>query len=75
MAARSSPEKVQVYDFPDKKKGKTTPYGVYDVTSNEGWVSVGTDHDTAEFAVRTIRCWWRLKWTQLSRPKFALDKL
>ena len=56
---KGSPVKVQVHDFPDKKKGKTTPYGVYDVTSNEGWVSVGTDHDTAEFAVQTIRCWWR----------------
>jgi hypothetical protein len=41
------------------KQGKTTPYGVYDLTGNEGWVSVGTDHDTAEFAVQTIRCWWR----------------
>ena len=56
---KGSPVKVQVHDFPDKEKGKTTPYGVYDVTSNEGWVSVGTDHDTAEFAVQTIRCWWR----------------
>ena len=56
---KGRPEKVQVHDFPDKKKGKTTPYGVYDLTSNEGWVSVGTDHDTAEFAVQTIRCWWR----------------
>jgi hypothetical protein len=56
---RGSPEKVQVHDFPDNKQGKTTPYGVYDLTGNEGWVSVGTDHDTAEFAVQTIRCWWR----------------
>lgn len=50
---KGSPEKVQVHDFPDKKKGKTTPYGVYDLTGNEGWVSVGTDRDTAEFAVQT----------------------
>ena len=56
---KGSPEKVRVHDFPDKKQGKTTPYGVYDLTGNEGWVSVGTDHDTAEFAVQTIRCWWR----------------
>jgi Rhodopirellula transposase DDE domain len=56
---KGSPVKVQVHDFPDKKKGKTTPHGVYDLTGNEGWVSVGTDHDTAEFAVQTIRCWWR----------------
>ena len=53
------PAKVRVHDFPDKEKGKITPYGVYDLTGNEGWVSVGTDHDTAEFAVQTIRCWWR----------------
>jgi hypothetical protein len=56
---KGSPEKVRVHDFPDKKQGKTTPYGVCDLTGNEGWVSVGTDHDTAEFAVQTIRCWWR----------------
>jgi hypothetical protein len=56
---KRSPEKVQVHDFPDKEKGKTTPYGVYDLTNNEGWVSVGTDHDTAEFAVQTIRSWWQ----------------
>ena len=56
---KGSPEKVRVHDFPDKKQGKTTPYGVYDLTANEGWVSVGTDHDTAEIAVQTIRCWWR----------------
>src|SRR6266446_1386417 len=56
---KGRPEKVQGHDFPDKKKGKTTPYGVYDLTVNEGWVSVRTGHDTAEFAVQTIRCWWR----------------
>ena len=52
-----SPE-VNVYDFPDKELGKAIPYGVYDTTLNEGWVSVGTDHDTAEFAVETIWSWW-----------------
>ena len=56
---KGSPEKVRVHDFPDKKQGKTTPYGVYDLTANEGWVGVGTDHDTAEIAVQTIRCRWR----------------
>ena len=56
---KGSPEKVRVHDFPDKKQGKATPYGVYDLTAKEGWVSVRTDHDTAEFAVQTIRCWWR----------------
>jgi hypothetical protein len=48
-----------VYDFIDKQLGKGIPYGVYDVTINQGWVSVGRDHDTAEFACETIRRWWR----------------
>ena len=53
------PMSVNVHDFPDPELGKAVPYGVYDVTANVGWVSVGTDHDTAEFAVETIRRWWR----------------
>jgi hypothetical protein len=52
------PEKVRVYDFMDKDLGKAIPYGVYDVTHNEGWVSVGVDHETAEFAVASIKRWW-----------------
>ena len=52
------PEQVNVCDFTGKEKGKVTPYGVYDVGANTGWVSVGTDHDTAAFAVQTIRTWW-----------------
>jgi len=55
---KGTPEQVRVHDFPDKALGKAIPYGVYDVTSNQGWVSVGTDHDTAEFAMETIRRWW-----------------
>lgn len=47
-----------VHDFPDKKLGKAIPYGVYDLANNEGWVSVGIDHDTAEFAVASVRRWW-----------------
>ena len=54
---KGRPEEVQVHDFPDPKTGKATPYGVYDLTSNTGWVSVGTDHNTAEFAVETLRRW------------------
>ena len=54
-----SPEKVRVYDFIDPELGKVAPYGVYDLTTNTGWVSVGIDHDTAEFAVESIRRWWR----------------
>ena len=49
---------VKVYDFIDKKRGKAAPYGVYDVTENTGWVSVGISSDTAEFAVESIRWWW-----------------
>ena len=58
---KGRPEEVRVYDFIDKApdKGRVTPYGVYDLTANEGWVSVGTDHDTARFAAQTIKKWWR----------------
>jgi hypothetical protein len=56
---RGRPEEVRVHDFLDKALGKAIPYGVYDLTVNAGWVSVGTDHDTAEFAVEAIRRWWR----------------
>lgn len=55
---KGNPEKVKVHDFPDKELGKAIPYGVYDMAANNGWVSVGVDHDTAEFAVETIRRWW-----------------
>jgi hypothetical protein len=53
-----TPEPVKVHDFIDKELGKANPYGVYDLAANTGWVSVGTDHDTAAFAVNTIRSWW-----------------
>ena len=53
------PVPVRVHDFVDKTLGKAVPYGVYDVARNEGWVSVGVDHDTAEFSVETISRWWR----------------
>jgi hypothetical protein len=56
---KGSPERVNVHDFLDKKKGKAIPYGVYELGRNVGWVSVGIDHDTARFAVTTIRRWWR----------------
>src|SRR5574344_565199 len=54
------PRKVNVYDFIDPTLGKAAPYGVYDSTENEGFVSVGISHDTAEFAVETIEKWWKL---------------
>jgi hypothetical protein len=56
---KGKPEAVRVHDFIDKTLGKVNPYGVYDQTANAGWVSVGTDHDTAEFAVESIRRWWK----------------
>jgi Rhodopirellula transposase DDE domain len=52
------PEQVRVHDFKDKELGKAIPYGVYDIIHNEGWVSVGVDHDTALFAARSIQRWW-----------------
>ena len=56
---QGKPEKVRVHDFLDKTLGKAIPYGVYDLLHNEGWVSVGIDHDTSQFAVNAIGCWWR----------------
>ena len=53
------PLEVDTHDFPDKELGKVIPYGVYDIQSNEAWVSVGISHDTGEFAVEAIRRWWR----------------
>ncbi len=61
------PEEVRVHDFLDKKLGKAIPYGVYDLARNAGWVSVGIDHDTAAFAVHTIRRWWRT----MGRPGYG----
>ena len=55
---RGDPEEVRVHDFLIKELGRAVPYGVYDLAANEGWVSVGIDHDTAAFAVQTIRSWW-----------------
>jgi len=56
---KGGPELVKVYDFIDKKLGKATPYGIYDLKKNLGWVNVGIDHDTAEFAVESIRRWYK----------------
>jgi hypothetical protein len=56
---KGTPEIVKVHDFPDKTLGKVAPYGVYDLARDEGMVNVGIDHDTAQFAVESIRQWWR----------------
>ena len=67
---RGEPEQVRVHDFIDTELGKVSPYGVYDITANEGWVSVGIDHDTAEFAVHSIRRWW----LEMGRPLYPNAK-
>ena len=55
---KETPKKVNVYDFLSYAEGKAIPYGVYDITNNKGWVNIGIDHDTSEFAVESIRKWW-----------------
>jgi hypothetical protein len=64
------PEAVRAKDFLDKRLGKVVPYGLYDQTLNKGWVSVGIDHDTAEFATETIRRWWK----EMGRPTYRAAK-
>ena len=59
LRPKGEPEKVRVHDFPIPELGRANPYGIYDIGLNAGWVSVGVDHDTAEFAVESIRRWWR----------------
>jgi len=63
---KGNPEPVRVHDFVIPEQGKAIPYGVYDLHRNEGWVSIGIDHDTASFAVNTIRRWWKI----MGRPAY-----
>jgi len=63
---KGEPVRVKVHDFIDKQLGKAIPYGVYDVSANTGWVAVGRDHDTAAFAVQTLRRWW----DQVGKPAY-----
>jgi len=67
---KGHPEPVRVHDFQDKQKGKVTPHGVYDIGRNQGWVSVGIDHDTAEFAVDSLRHWWK----RMGQPTYPRAK-
>lgn len=67
---KGKPLKVNTHDFPNKKLGKAAPYGVYDITKNKGWVSVGISHDTAEFAVNSIRTWWY----KIGKPQYKKSK-
>jgi len=62
---KGKPTETNCHDFPSQAEGKAIPYGVYDVTNNQGWVAVGTSHDTAEFAVATIEGWWNSVGRQL----------
>jgi hypothetical protein len=74
---RGNPEKVRVHDFLIPELGRAAPYGIYDLTQNTGWVSVGIDHDTASFAVETIRRWWHAmgkeKYPQATRLMITAD--
>ncbi len=67
---KGEPTLVKTHDFPDQTQGKAIPYGVYDLTQNQGWVNVGIDHDTAEFAVESIRRWWQ----QLGQAQYRRGK-
>lgn len=67
---KGEPREVNMHDFPNKKLGKVSPYGVYDLSENKGWVSVGISTDTAEFAVNTIRCWWYI----MGKPVYSKAK-
>jgi hypothetical protein len=70
---KGAPLEVDTHDFPDKELGKAIPYGVYDIKSNEAWVSVGISRDTGEFAVEAIRRWWRrMGKKRYKRPKRLL---
>ena len=74
---KGSPARVDAHDFPDRELGKAIPYGIYDLAANAGWVNVGTDHDTAAFAVESIRRWWngagRNDYPQASRLLITAD--
>jgi hypothetical protein len=63
---KGHPEHVSDHDFPDPEVPKAVPYGIYDIAANQGWVTVGTDHDTPEFAVNAIRTWWQ----QMGHPMY-----
>ena len=66
LRAKGDPEDVTVHDFVDPEKGRAAPYGVYDLQENEAWISVGLSHDTGEFAVQTIRTWWK----EMGAPRY-----
>lgn len=61
---------MKIYDFPDPKLGKAIPYGIYDISANKGWVNLGFDHDTEQFAVESIRRWWK----EMGKPLYPNAK-
>jgi hypothetical protein len=67
---KQMPVETNTHDFPNKELGKAIPYGVYDIAKNEGWVSIGINHDTAQFAVNSIRRWW----LEMGQHRFAKAK-
>lgn len=67
---KGQPREVKMHDFPDPRFGKVIPYGVLDIEQNRGWVNLGIDHDTAEFAVESIRRWWK----KIGKPKYPKAK-
>jgi len=68
LRPKYDPEEVRCHDFIDKILGKVSPYGVYDIEKNEGWVSVGISHDTGEFSVNAIRAWWN----EMGKPLYPM---
>ncbi len=74
---KGEPELVRVHDFKDKQLGKAIPYGIYDIAADQGWVNVGIDHDTAQFAVNSIRGWWehlgRARYPKATRLQITAD--
>ena len=74
---QGNPEEVRVHDFLIKELGRAVPYGIYDLAANSGWVSVGVDHDTAAFAVNSIRQWWltvgRARYPEATRLLITAD--
>jgi hypothetical protein len=70
---KGQPVETKMHDFPDQEKCKAIPYGIYDLLNNKGFVSVGIDHDTAEFAVNAIRTWWNERFPQATTLTITAD--
>jgi hypothetical protein len=77
LQPKASPQEVRIHDFVDPELGRAVPYGVYDIANKAAWVSVGVDHNTAAFAVNTIRRWWhtmgKARYPKARRPMITAD--